>query len=313
MTIKCNRCKVMLPDEKFKVKRCGNRQKRCNDCNQKSKDRHIADRLANKDKYKCSKCEYKTNNLGHLNVHIRSVHDKIKNLKCPECEYKTDRTENMSKHVKQVHDKIKDFKCDQCKYECSTKHILQEHIKMVHDKIKNHECPKCDFKASTNRQILRHIKAVHDRIRDNECPKCDFKASEKCTLQAHIKICTGGRVGSAGECKIEDCLIEMKIKHKMRTSYELKNEADYWLNWDCIINYDDKILFIEFDGRQHFAPIEHWGGQEAFEKIKQNDELKNKYCTDNNYPLLRIPYTEFGNTPQLITDFICNHTNWGCE
>lgn len=48
---------------------------------------------------------------------------------------------------------------------------------------------------------------------------------------------------------------------------------------------------IEYDGEQHFRPVDFWGGEEAFKYRQQNDEIKNKYCKENNITLLRLPYT----------------------
>lgn len=54
----------------------------------------------------------------------------------------------------------------------------------------------------------------------------------------------------------------------------------------------DHNTCIEFDGIQHFEPIEFFGGQEAFELRHKHDLIKNQYCKDNQITLLRIPYTE---------------------
>lgn len=51
-------------------------------------------------------------------------------------------------------------------------------------------------------------------------------------------------------------------------------------------------ILIEYDGKQHHEPIEYFGGKEAFEYTKRHDEIKNKYCEDNDIRLLRIPYYE---------------------
>lgn len=48
---------------------------------------------------------------------------------------------------------------------------------------------------------------------------------------------------------------------------------------------------IEYDGEQHFRPIEYFGGKEHFNILKQNDEIKNKYCKMHKINLVRIPYT----------------------
>jgi len=48
---------------------------------------------------------------------------------------------------------------------------------------------------------------------------------------------------------------------------------------------------IEYDGEQHFKPIEKRGGEERFKKTQINDEIKNKYCKENGIKMIRIPYT----------------------
>ena len=62
----------------------------------------------------------------------------------------------------------------------------------------------------------------------------------------------------------------------------------------------DYNLVIEFDGIQHFEPIEIFGGQEGFTKRQQKDNEKNIYCENNNIDILRIPYWEFNNITKII-------------
>lgn len=50
-------------------------------------------------------------------------------------------------------------------------------------------------------------------------------------------------------------------------------------------------LCIEFDGLQHFQEIEFFGIK-SFKNTQIRDEIKNKYCIDNNINLLRIAYNE---------------------
>ena len=35
-----------------------------------------------------------------------------------------------------------------------------------------------------------------------------------------------------------------------------------------------------------------FGRKKQIQKTIKNDEIKNKYCKDNNIPLIRIPYTK---------------------
>jgi very-short-patch-repair endonuclease len=51
-------------------------------------------------------------------------------------------------------------------------------------------------------------------------------------------------------------------------------------------------MCIEYDGDQHFRLISKFGGQKRFEIGKERDEIKNKYCLDNNIRLLRVAYNE---------------------
>lgn len=67
---------------------------------------------------------------------------------------------------------------------------------------------------------------------------------------------------------------------------------------------------IEFDGEQHFRPVDFSGNNKdlslnKFEITKCHDDIKTKYCQNNNIKLLRIPYfkdieTELDNFIHLI-------------
>ena len=48
---------------------------------------------------------------------------------------------------------------------------------------------------------------------------------------------------------------------------------------------------IEYDGKQHFEPLENFGGAETFEYTQKSDAIKNAYCEEQGINLIRIPYT----------------------
>lgn len=57
----------------------------------------------------------------------------------------------------------------------------------------------------------------------------------------------------------------------------------------------DYNMCIEYDDRQHFEAVDFAGkgedwAEEQFIKVKRHDEIKNRYCKNNNVHLLRIPY-----------------------
>lgn len=52
----------------------------------------------------------------------------------------------------------------------------------------------------------------------------------------------------------------------------------------------DLNLCIEYDGEQHFRPIEYFGGEESFIKTQESDAIKDDYCDCYGRGLIRIPY-----------------------
>ena len=54
----------------------------------------------------------------------------------------------------------------------------------------------------------------------------------------------------------------------------------------------DYNICIEYDGKQHFEPVERFGGINGFKKIKENDSIKNIFCENNSIDLIRISYKE---------------------
>jgi len=269
--------------------------------------------------FNCELCEYACSTNGRMNRHIKMVHDKIKDIECNQCEYTCSTNSDLKQHIKRVHDKIKDIKCNQCEYKCFRNGDLKKHIKAVHDQKKDIKCNQCDYTCCANGRLKQHIKAVHDRIKDIKCNQCEYTCSSNSNLKQHIKICTGGRVGSFGEVKIKDILDGLNINYIYnQTNAELSQYCGRSLRFDFEINMDEKTLFIEYDGRQHFEPIRFGGISEEqayknFKKQKRHDKYKNRFCNDNGYKLLRIPYTEVLHIEKHIIDFLKEHTTFGFE
>ena len=97
---------------------------------------------------------------------------------------------------------------------------------------------------------------------------------------------------SAGELKIEQILDKNKIN--FQEQYIIP-ELSQFLKFDFAIfnNNDNLIKLIEYDGKQHFEPVEKFGGEEKLKIQQERDNRKNKYCKEHNIPLLRIPYWDF--------------------
>lgn len=47
-------------------------------------------------------------------------------------------------------------------------------------------------------------------------------------------------------------------------------------------------ILIEYQGKQHYNPVNFFGGEEQFLKQKQNDLMKKEFCFNNNLKLITI-------------------------
>lgn len=64
---------------------------------------------------------------------------------------------------------------------------------------------------------------------------------------------------------------------------------------------------IEFDGIQHYEPLNFFGGIGYFEKLKTNDKIKNDYCEDNYINLIRIRYDQIDDIYKILYENFKNH------
>lgn len=98
-----------------------------------------------------------------------------------------------------------------------------------------------------------------------------------------------GCLKSKGEMKILQILQKMNIDFEYQKTFETcKLEKE--LKFDFYIN--SLNLIIEYDGEQHFHPIEFLGGEKRFKEQQFYDNYKNNWCKDNNIHIIRIPYTD---------------------
>ena len=75
--------------------------------------------------------------------------------------------------------------------------------------------------------------------------------------------------------------------------------------FDFAILKDGKISgLVEFQGKQHFEPIDFFGGVLNFESQKRRDQIKRDYCKDKVVPLLEIHYNEVDKIPKILDKFL---------
>ena len=105
---------------------------------------------------------------------------------------------------------------------------------------------------------------------------------------------------SKGETAIRDFLSRHNIEYERQFTFE---DCIYVnkLKFDFAIFKDNNLkLLIEFDGIQHFEPVEIFGGEEGFKETKIRDNIKNEFCKNEEILLLRIPYWEIDNINKIL-------------
>ena len=94
---------------------------------------------------------------------------------------------------------------------------------------------------------------------------------------------------SKGETIISKILDSNNIKYyrqKTYSDFKFKNK----LRFDFYL--PEHNTCIEYDGIQHFEPINFFGGLKSLKHNQKIDKLKNEYCKNNNIKLLRIKYNQ---------------------
>lgn len=98
------------------------------------------------------------------------------------------------------------------------------------------------------------------------------------------------RFVSKGEQTVETFLKKHKIKYIPQ--YKLSDVHSTVRKYFLVDFYLPKNnLFIEYNGRQHYMPVEFFGGESAFIKQSIRDEELRNYCRRKNINLLEIPYS----------------------
>ena len=102
---------------------------------------------------------------------------------------------------------------------------------------------------------------------------------------------------SKGESRILNYLKLNGIKFEQEKKFKnCSNIKD--LSFDFYL--PDINICIEFDGRQHFEPIDFFGGKESLDKSIHRDSLKSIFCINNNINLLRIPYYDYNKIEKIL-------------
>lgn len=108
-----------------------------------------------------------------------------------------------------------------------------------------------------------------------------------------------------GERKIYEYLEKQNINSNQQQTFEdCVHINKLRFDFSILGSDNDVIALVEFDGKQHFEPVEYFGGEDSFKLQQLKDQIKNDYCEKNNIPLLRIPYWDEKNIDCILDEFI---------
>lgn len=188
--------------------------------------------------------------------------------------------------------------------------------------LNGHGCPKCGGTVKlTHEEFINRLQQVNSDIeilrtyKNNKtkikckCKVCghEWEVIPKSLLNGHgCPKCST----SKGEKRITQYLDNLRINYIYDKPYfnDLVSVNGRPLKPDFII--PSLKIWIEYDGIQHYKPTDFRGAmseqqiQGQFKKVQQNDQIKNQYAEDNNWTLIRIPYTEYDNIEQILDSYL---------
>lgn len=234
--------------------------------------------------------------------------------RCPHCsKLKKKTTEEVRKEIKELSNGEYELKSE---YKSNNEHIQVKHIQCNTiysvtraNFIEGYRCPNCfGKKQKTTKEFKKEVEDLGNgeykllseyknnktkvEILHKKCNRLfhmrpnDFQQGNRCpycsTIMPH---------GSKGIISIRNYLNEQ--------GYDFDEEVTFpdckyikRLRFDFVIynKYNEILFIVEYDGKQHYQPT--FNNEKKFNEQQIRDEIKNNYCKENNYKLIRISYKE---------------------
>ncbi|MDA3905119.1 MAG: hypothetical protein PF484_03500 [Bacteroidales bacterium] len=178
------------------------------------------------------------------------------------------------------------------------------------------------------------IKPIDFKILEDVCPNqvfslLDISKEEFVKKYNHIKSIDMLKIMADYDhiFHVETRKIRNFIEDEVRVKFGAKKIGDAWTNETLLYQLVSEILpneeiyrhyrpdfldfleldiyipnikvGIEYQGKQHFEPIEHFGGLKSFEKLIERDKKKKILCEENNIELIYFIHNEKLNTESV--------------
>ena len=257
-------------------------------------------------------------------VQIVPINNFRRNKKCQYCVHK-----NLSKKdiEKLVNDKMPQIKIltdytilnDDIEY-CCTKHNYYGHTTPA-NLIKGRGCYYCGLEKLSKELSLSieevdiKIKSVNpnfERIGEYtystspmkmRCNKCGYTWYKSLVNLRFCPNCEKEKMYK-GEHIIFDILQEEGIDFETQKRYD-----------DCrnirALPFDFYLpkynTCIEYNGVQHYRPVDYFGGEDSYKQQVKNDAIKREYCNKNGIGLITVPYKY--DTKEKVSNYIFSQLN----
>lgn len=164
-------------------------------------------------------------------------------------------------------------------------------------------CPSCSKKFRyDNKSFIEKSKEVHGDIFNYDLTEYEnnkTKVKISCKKHGVFEVRPDNHINSKNGCPVccesigekhisiflNDKNIEFKREKKFKTCKNIN-----LLSFDFYL--PEFNICIEYDGKQHYEPIEYFGGPNSLKSQNIKDEIKNKFCQENGIRLIRIRYDE---------------------
>ena len=160
-TFQCHECGKI---ETYIGKSDGKIRTKCTDCKKlqklnKEKQRYKEMILKGERNFKCEKCPMTFHKGQNLEIHIKTVHEKLRPNMCDLCGKAFFRASYLKLHHKTVHEGHRDIRCELCgKSFVGGETKLKSHIRTVHEKQRNFICNACGKAFAQKSSLQTHQK-----------------------------------------------------------------------------------------------------------------------------------------------------------
>lgn len=320
---------------------CGQGCPKCGRLNTINKQKDTLETFINKakkvhnNKYDYSKVNY-INSKTPIKI-ICPVHGEFQQVPiyhtqgsgCPKCAHSLT-TEKFIQKAKEIHNNKYDY--SKVVYENTNKQvciICPEHGEFwqtPHEHLRGHGCQKCARESNkitisyTKKDFIEKSNKIHNnKYNYSKVKYIDSKTPVEIICPKHGSFWQRPQDHYLNKCGCPKCILKSQTKLYERLKetflteeilFEVGNSVVPWLGLQRFDIYFPKYnVAIEYNGRQHYVAVKHFGGELGFKDTLERDELKRQKCKENNCVLFEVKYDYAEEDYQKLVENIQNIIN----